>query len=112
MPEPRTDCAIDVTMSVIEGRWKSIILCKLKHKCEMRFTRLLKDVEGISPRMLTKQLKELEQDGMVIRKVYNEMPPRVEYSLTKKGESIIPVLAAIAEWGLSNILRRIVKIDV
>jgi len=110
MPEPRTDCAIDVTMSVIEGRWKSIVLCKLKHKGEMRFTRLLRDIEGVSPRMLTKQLKELERDGMIIRKVYNEMPPRVEYSLTKKGESIIPVLTAMAEWGLFNTPREIVRI--
>ncbi|MCL2786740.1 MAG: helix-turn-helix transcriptional regulator [Methanomassiliicoccaceae archaeon] len=106
----KNDCAIDATMSVIEGRWKAVVLCKLMTKGTMRFSHLMKEIEGVSPRMLTKQLKELERDGMVLRKTYTEIPPRVEYSLTGRGKSIIPVLTAIAQWGVSNVLREIVEI--
>ena len=108
---PRRDCAVDATMSVIEGRWKPVILCKLKHKKEMRFNHILRDVDGISPRMLAKQLKELEHDGMIVREVYNEVPPRVEYSLTERGNSIIPVLTAMMEWGLGNMFRTVIEIN-
>jgi len=106
IPEPRTDCAVDAVMTVIEGRWKSVILCKLKVKGAMRFNQLLKDIEGVSPRMLTKQLKELEHDGLVLREAYHEIPPRVEYSLTEMGESLMPVLSTMAKWGLKNMFRR------
>ena len=110
MYAPRSDCAIDVTMSVIEGRWKPVILCKLKQTGEMRFNQLLKNIDGISPRMLTKQLKELERDGLISRKAFHEIPPRVEYSLTKRGESLLPVLSAMAKWGLDNMFTNTVKI--
>ena len=109
-PNMRNDCAIDATMSVIEGRWKAVVLCKLMKKGTMRFNQLMKEIEGVSPRMLTKQLKELEKDGMVSRKTYAEIPPRVEYSLTKRGESIIPVLSAIARWGVSHMTCSFIEI--
>ena len=106
----RNDCAIDAAMSVIEGRWKAVVLCKLMTKGVMRFSQLMKDIEGVSPRMLTKQLKELERDGMILRKTYMEIPPRVEYSLTKRGESIIPVLLEIAKWGVANMFHELIPI--
>ena len=106
----RRDCAIDATMSVIEGRWKAVVLCKLMNEKKMRFNQMIKEIEGVSPRMLAKQLRELERDGMIIRETFAEIPPRVEYSLTRRGESIIPVLNAIAKWGLANEMRGLVKI--
>jgi len=98
-------------MSLIEGRWKAVILCKLKEKGQMRFNHVIKEVPAISPRMLTKQLKELERDGLINRKAFYEIPPRVEYSLTPLGESLIPVLSAISEWGLKNMRRSPIKIQ-
>jgi DNA-binding HxlR family transcriptional regulator len=95
---------------MIEGRWKAVLLCKLKEKGAMRFNQIIKEVDAISPRMLTKQLKELERDQLINRKAYYEIPPRVEYSLTTLGETLIPVLSAIAQWGLQNRLRNFIKI--
>jgi DNA-binding HxlR family transcriptional regulator len=98
-------------MSVIEGRWKAVVLCKLMVKSEMRFNQLMREIEGISPRMLTKQLKELERDEMLTRRIYTEIPPRVEYSLTERGKSIMPVLTAMSEWGHANMLSAVIGID-
>ncbi len=111
MNEPRYDCAIDAAMSVIEGRWKTVILCNLAYKGSMRFNQLLKSIDGISSRILTKQLKELEEDGVVLRKVTSEPVLKVEYSLSPKGESLIPVMKTIAEWGLKNMFPNMVKIE-
>ncbi|MDR0778023.1 MAG: helix-turn-helix transcriptional regulator [Methanomassiliicoccaceae archaeon] len=108
---PRMDCALDAAMSMIEGRWKAVVLCKLNTKGMMRFNHLLKDIDGISPRMLAKQLKELEQDGLISRKAYSEIPPRVEYTLTERGQSILPVLDTIAKWGLDNMFSMLVSIN-
>jgi len=111
MAMPRSNCAIDATMAMIEGRWKAVIMCKLAKKGDLRFNQLLKGIDGVSTRILTKQLKELERDGLISRVMFNEMPPRVEYSLTEKGMSMLPVLSALSDWGVSNIFRVIVNID-
>ena len=115
MPEtlvtPRMNCAVDATMSVIEGRWKTVILCKLYNNGPMRFNQLMKSIDGVSPRILTKQLKELESDGIIQRVSYQEIPPRVEYSVTEKGESLAPILKAMAEWGLNNMFPNRVTFD-
>lgn len=108
---PRMNCAIDATMSVIEGRWKTVILCKLCNNGPMRFNRLMKEIEGISPRILTKQLKEMESDGVILRTSFPEVPIRVEYSLTEKGLSLAPILKAMAEWGLENMFSNRVVFD-
>ncbi|MGN0099213.1 MAG: winged helix-turn-helix transcriptional regulator [Candidatus Methanomethylophilaceae archaeon] len=100
--EHRMNCAIDATMSVIEGRWKGTILCMLCMNGTMRFSELQKRIGEITSRILTKQLKELEEDGMIVRKVITDGKIRVEYSLTDRGHSILPVLYAIAEWGARN----------
>ena len=108
---PRMNCAIDATMSVIEGRWKTVILCKLYNNGPMRFNQLMKSIDGISPRILTKQLKELESDGIINRISYQEIPPRVEYSITDKGMSLGPIMLAMAEWGLNNMFQNRVTFD-
>ena len=108
---PRANCAVDATMSVIEGRWKTVILCKLHVNGPMRFNQLMKSIDGVSPRILTKQLKEMESDGIIRRTSYQEIPPRVEYSLTDKGESLGPILKAMAEWGLRNMFPNRVTFD-
>ena len=108
---PRMDCAVDAAMSVIEGRWKSTILCILAKWGPKRFNQLVKSIEGVSPRMLTKQLKELEKDGIVDRRAYPEVPPRVEYSITERGLSLVPVLEALARWGRENMFLNWVEFD-
>ena len=108
---PRMDCAVDATMSVLEGRWKSTILCVLAKWGPKRFNELVKSVEGVSPRMLTKQLRELEKDGIEERTVYPEAPPREEYTITAKGSSLVPVLRALADWGRENMFYNWVEID-
>ena len=108
---PRMNCAIDATMSVIEGRWKTVILCKLYNNGPMRFNQLMKSIDGISPRILTKQLKELESDGIINRISYQEIPPRVEYSITDKGMSLGPIMLAMAEWGLQYMFHNRVTFD-
>ncbi len=108
---PRMDCAVDAAMSVLEGRWKSTILCVLAKWGPKRFNQLVKAIEGVSPRMLTKQLKEMEKDGIVERRAYLEVPPRVEYSITEKGMSLAPVLEALAKWGRENMFYNLVEFD-
>ncbi|MHB1128286.1 MAG: winged helix-turn-helix transcriptional regulator [Bacillota bacterium] len=90
-------CPVAVVQDVISGKWKIIILWQLRQKTR-RFNELQKLLPDISQGILTQQLRELERDGLVHREVYKEVPPKVEYSLTKIGESFIPVLDVIAEW--------------
>jgi len=91
-------CAMDVTMAFIGGKWKTVVLWYLIGG-KKRFGELKKRIPNITEKMLSIQLKALEEDGLVKRKVYPQVPPKVEYSLTKEGESMIPLLEAIAGWG-------------
>lgn len=91
-------CAMDITMHFIGGKWKTVVLWYLRSKT-MRFGELKKRIPDITEKMLSLQLKALEADGLVHRKVYPEVPLRVEYSLTDFGVSLLPVLEAIALWG-------------
>jgi DNA-binding HxlR family transcriptional regulator len=91
-------CAMDVTMHYIGGKWKTVVLWYLRNKT-MRFSELRKQIPDITEKMLSLQLKSLEEDGLVKREVYAEIPMRVEYSLTEFGKSLKPVLEAIAKWG-------------
>ena len=104
MKYPRIDCPIDVTMSMIEGRWKCTILCKLLNNGPMRYNHLLKSIGGISPRIFTLQLKSLENDGLINRLVGQGHPVKVTYSVSEKGISLVPVLKALQKWGLENTL--------
>ena len=95
------DCPVTFTMSRIGGKWKPIILYLIT-KGGNRFGILQRGIEGISKQMLTKQLRELEKDGILHRKIYAEIPPRVEYSLTELGESLLPIIGSMKSWGESQ----------
>lgn len=95
-------CPMHNVMSVLGGRWK-IALLYFIHQQHNRFSLLQKKMPFITAKMLSQQLKELEQDKLVLRKIYAEMPPRVEYSLTKKGQSLLPVLEDLYNWGEKHI---------
>ena len=97
----------DATMQQIKGKWKIIILYQIYEYHSLRFGQLKKQVEElaqteVSHKTLTEQLRSLETDHLIIRTIYNEVPSRVEYSLTKKGQSLIPCLDTICEWGLEH----------
>jgi DNA-binding HxlR family transcriptional regulator len=94
----RFHCAMDVTMKYIGGKWKTVVLWYLKNKT-YRFGELKKKIPDITEKMLSIQLKALEEDGLVRREIFAEVPIRVEYSLTEFGKTLIPVLNAIAKWG-------------
>ncbi|MDK2821151.1 MAG: hypothetical protein PWP31_1116 [Clostridia bacterium] len=96
------NCPIEATLDVVGGKWKVIILWYLYEKT-MRFSELKKVLPGITQKMLTQQLRELERDGMINRKIYAQVPPKVEYSLTEYGKSIKPILQAMLEWGKKHI---------
>ncbi|MEO9893138.1 helix-turn-helix domain-containing protein [Aurantibacter sp.] len=91
-------CSITYCMQYIGGKWKPILLDRIS-KGLNRFGILIKNVEGINRQMLSKQLKELERDELLVRKVYSEIPPRVEYELTAKGQSLLPLVQAMNRWG-------------
>ena|SRR5271157_3464899 len=90
---------IDAALSVVGGKWKSLVLYELKDGT-LRFSQLLRQVQPrITQRMLTKELRQLEADGLIIRKVYAQVPPKVEYSLTERGKSVMPILDQLCAWG-------------
>jgi DNA-binding HxlR family transcriptional regulator len=91
-------CAMDVTMDYIGGKWKTVVLWYLR-KDKKRFSELRKLIPNITEKMLSLQLKDLENDGLVKRKIYPEVPPKVEYYLTDFGKTLIPMLEEIAKWG-------------
>jgi len=94
-------CPVEGTLDVIGGKWKPLIIWFLRDKV-LRFSELGRKLPGITDVMLTKQLRELEHDGIVSRNVYREVPPKVEYSLTPLGVTIIPVLDALCDWGIDH----------
>jgi DNA-binding HxlR family transcriptional regulator len=91
-------CAMDVTMDYIGGKWKTVVLWYLR-KDKKRFSELRRLIPNITEKMLSLQLKGLESDGLISRKIYPEIPPKVEYFLTDFGKSLIPMLEEIAKWG-------------
>ncbi len=95
-------CSMELTLALIGGKWKSLILWRLGDNT-LRFSELKKSLPQVTQKMLTQQLRELEEDGLVHRHVYTQVPPRVEYSLTQAGKSILPILNTMCEWGLQYI---------
>ncbi|SET25262.1 helix-turn-helix domain-containing protein [Paenibacillus sp. NFR01] len=95
----KINCEKELTLAVIGGKWKLIILWHLGLEGTKRFSELKKLIPHITQKMLTNQLRELEEDQLVSRKVYPEVPPRVEYTLTAHGESLVPVLKMMYNWG-------------
>lgn len=95
-------CPVSATLRVIGGKWKPVILWEMENGT-LRFGQLRRAIPGITQKMLTQQLRELEHDGIVWRKVYAEVPPRVEYGITPYGQTLRPVLNEMAAWGSSHV---------
>ncbi|NOI26542.1 helix-turn-helix transcriptional regulator [Vibrio mediterranei] len=91
-------CPIEASLELFGGKWKGLILYHLLDDT-LRFNELKRKVGGVTQRMLTKQLRELEVNGLVNRKVYAQVPPKVEYSLTKTGKTLKPLLISLKNWG-------------
>lgn len=97
-------CSVEVSINLIDGKWKGVILYRLQTEGVLRFNQLRKFMPQVTQKMLTNQLRELERDGLISRKIYPEVPPRVEYALTPLGVSFSPVINALKEWGDHYIL--------
>jgi len=95
-------CPVEATLEVIGGKWKGIILHHLLAET-VRFNQLRRLMPEITQRMLTKQLRELEADRLISRKVYPEVPPKVEYSMTEYGYTLVPVIQALRTWGTQHL---------
>lgn len=93
---------VEATMDVIGGKWKPIILCNLRHG-KLRTSELKRAIPGITQKMLTQQLRELEEDQIILRKVYNQVPPKVEYSLSEYGDSLGNILDLLCSWGENHV---------
>lgn len=91
-------CPVETTLDMIGGKYKALILWHLTNQI-LRFSELKRMISKATPKMLTQQLRELEEDGLIHRKVYPVVPPKVEYSLTSFGKSIVPLLRAMYDWG-------------
>ncbi|MBO3462658.1 helix-turn-helix transcriptional regulator [Aetokthonos hydrillicola Thurmond2011] len=98
----RLTCAVETTLDVIGGRWKVLIIKELIDGVK-RFNELQRALTGITQKMLTQQLREMEEDGIIHREIYLQVPPKVEYSLTPLGESLKPILYAMHEWGMKHL---------
>lgn len=93
------NCEKELTLSVISGKWKLVIIWHLGKEDSFRFSELEKLLPKITHKMLSNQLKELAEDGIIRREVYPEVPPRVEYSLTELGKTLMPIVEMMYEWG-------------
>jgi DNA-binding HxlR family transcriptional regulator len=94
-------CAVEATLSLIGGKWKGVVLYHLLAGT-LRFNEIRRRLPNVTQRMLTTQLRELEAAGLIARKIYPEIPPKVEYSLTESGRSLEPVILALKAWGDAN----------
>ena len=96
-------CGLKKVIDIVGGKWKIMILCIIDRDETVRYGELKRAVYGITNTMLAQSLKELESDGLVIRKQFDEMPVRVEYTLSKKASSLIPILLQLKKWGENNL---------
>ncbi len=105
-------CALDITMHFIGGKWKAVVLWYLRNG-KKRFGELKAQVPDITDKMLSVQLRALEEDGIIKRTVYPEVPPRVEYEYTEEGKTLIPVIESIAKWGKEKAQRdgKLIKVE-
>jgi DNA-binding HxlR family transcriptional regulator len=99
------NCPVEATLDVIGGKWKVVMLFYLAREGTHRFAELRRKIPGVSERMLTQQLRELEEDGIVHRQVYPVVPPRVEYSLTAYGRTLGPITDLMCQWGKRHLSR-------
>jgi len=96
-------CGLKKVINIVGGKWKIMILCVIDNNETVRYGELNRSIAGITNTMLANSLKELEKDGLVERKMYDEMPVRVEYTLTDKAKSLIPILLELKKWGEDNL---------
>lgn len=101
VPDPSNGCPVTHCLSVIGGKWKPVILFCIAGGVN-RFGAMQRAIPAVTKQMLTQQLRELEADGLVLRRIYAEIPPRVDYSLTGRGASVLPVIQAMRDWGLRD----------
>lgn len=97
-------CAVEAAIGLVDGKWKSVVMFHLLERT-MRFNEIRRQLPSVTQRMLTNQLRELEADGLVERRVFPQVPPRVDYSLTPLGRSMEPILMALKAWGDANLDR-------
>lgn len=102
------NCPVEAALELIGGKWKPVLLVRLLEGTK-RFNEFRKLHPGITQRMLTRQLRELEEDGLVSRKVYPEIPPKVEYSITDFGRTLEPLLQSLIKWGSTHALTKKVQ---
>lgn len=98
-------CPIEYTLDVMGGKWKLLIIYYLMTNKVMRYGELKRNISGITHKMLSSQLKELESKEIIKRKEYPQIPPKVEYSLSKKGASLLPIFGMMYEWGEINMVK-------
>ena len=98
----KCNCAVAYTLSVVGGKWKWLILYKLFQNEILRYGKLKQAIPSITHKMLSQQLKDLEAQQLIHREEYPQIPPRVEYTLTEKGASLLPVIQMMEKWGLAN----------
>lgn len=96
-------CGLKKVLELIGGKWKVLILCAMNRRGPMRYGELKRTIVGITNTMLAQSLKEMERDGLVARKQYDEMPVRVEYSLTDKASDLLPILLELKDWGEAHL---------
>lgn len=97
-----SECPVRNVIARFSGKWSMLVLCVLAENGNTRFNAIGKAIPDISPKVLTETLKNLEADGLVSRKLYAEIPPRVEYSLTDLGHSLMPVIGQLISWAMTN----------
>ncbi|GEO84434.1 MULTISPECIES: winged helix-turn-helix transcriptional regulator [Alphaproteobacteria] len=97
-------CPVESTLSLLDGKWKGVILYHLITSGTLRFSELQRKLKSVTQRMLTKQLRELEESGIVSRTVFAVVPPRVDYSLTPLGRTLEPVIMALGQWGETHVV--------
>lgn len=102
----KTQCPVCISQRLIRGKWKILIIWLLREK-KLRFSQIKKSIPKITHAYLSSQLKELESDGLLTRKSYNEVPPRVEYYLTEEGKSFISVIDSMSNWGFDYLNRNL-----
>ncbi|WP_088347716.1 MULTISPECIES: helix-turn-helix domain-containing protein [Rhodomicrobium] len=95
-------CAVEATLQLIDGKWKGVVLFHL-FSGTLRFNEIRRLLPNVTQRMLTNQLRELEADGLIARKVYAEVPPKVEYSLSARGRTLEPIMMALKAWGDAHV---------
>lgn len=100
-------CSLKYTLNLVGGKWKLPIICVLSQADFLRYNSLKRKLSGITNTMLSQSLKELEEEGIIRRKQYNEIPPRVEYSLTEEGRSILEPLHSLSQWGNRHMEKRL-----